>query len=180
VICVFTSGLFALWEWRKNALSQTVQIEEHDGETLMDMERLPQAHLLDIGSLRTVQISKSAQQSKRLLIFLSAGDCSACLEQLGDWMALARAYPQNRFEVDTLFLYTSPNELDSLRRSYRLPYHAYLDVNGEIPKLINIPHKTPVTIMVDGRLRVLAAQGPEQDEATRHSFVTRVESMIEK
>lgn len=77
-----------------------------------------------------------------------------------------------------LFVATAPNELQSFRNSYDLPYRFLLDDNSEVSNLINIPPKTPVAILVDGNFHVLAVQGAEKDDTARQVFVAKLGSLI--
>lgn len=161
-------------------MSRRVEIDVVGSKTVMDMGRMTMVHPLDIDTQEKVQFANVRGGPKRLLVFLTAADCYACLAQIGDWIGLTKHYSRDKFEVDMLFLATAPNELQSFRSSYNLPYRVLLDQNNEISRFINIPPKTPVSILVDGDFRVLAAQGAEKDEPARQAFVAKLGSLIKE
>jgi peroxiredoxin len=173
-------GFFALRWWRNEAASKRVEIATPGSKTVMDVAELALVHPLDIDRQQIVRFTSSGDRPKRLLVFLTAADCYSCLEQIGDWIGLANSYPRDKFEVDMLFVYTAPNEAKAFHNSYNLPYRFLLDQNNEIANSINVPPKTPVSVLVDGNFHVLAAQGAENDNATRQAFVAKLGTLIKE
>ncbi len=161
-------------------MSRQLELNIEGSRTVMDMGRLPLAHPFDVDAGHKIRLTDSANGPKRLLIFLTAADCSSCLAQTADWIDLAKAHSKDKFEVDMLFLHTAPTELSVFRSSYHLPYRVLLDQDDEIATLISLPPKTPVSILVDGKFHVLAVQGPEQGATPRRAFVANVATLINK
>lgn len=173
VLCVLAAG----W-WRFSIMAKRVDIVEANGETEMDIGKLSSVSLYDVSRKTTVELKASANGPKRLLVFLTAADCSSCLDELGDWLSIAKTTPSERFEVDLIYIHTASNELASFMQSNPLPYHTYFDEQGELSKQMNIPPQTPVTVLVDKNFKVLAAQAPAPDANARQPFIARVEAIV--
>ncbi|MBB5062686.1 redoxin family protein [Granulicella mallensis] len=159
-------------------MAKRVDIVEANGETEMDIGKLSSVSLYDVSRKTTVELKASANGPKRLLVFLTAADCSSCLDELGDWLSIAKTTPSERFEVDLIYIHTASNELASFMQSNPLPYHTYFDEQGELSKQMNIPPQTPVTVLVDKNFKVLAAQAPAPDANARQPFIARVEAIV--
>jgi hypothetical protein len=178
VVAAF-SALVSGW-WHYSVMARRVDIVEANSETEMDLGKLSSVPLYDVDGRTTVELKGSEDGPKRLLVFLTAADCSRCLDELGDWVSIARATPSKRFEVDLIYVNTASNELASFATNNPLPYHSYLDESGELLKNMKVPPETPVTVLVDKHFRILAAQAPEPDRNIRQPFVAKVEALVSR
>ncbi len=175
---ILVAGFFVLRWWRNEGMSKRVKIATPGSETVMYVGGMALVHPLDIQTQQIVQFTNTGDKPKRLLVFLTAADCYSCLAQVGDWIGLASSYSRDKFEVDMLFVYTAPNEAKQFHNSYNLPYRFLLDQNNEVASSVNVPPKTPVSVLVDGNFNVLAAQGAEKDDAARQAFVAKLRTLI--
>jgi peroxiredoxin len=178
LIAAIVSILLAGWRWRANAQSRRVEFEVGGQRSVMDLAQLAYSSLVDTTTGQSVQLGISPIK-KRLLIFLTAADCSTCLRSVGDWVDLAKAKTGPNFEVDMIYLDTSPSELKSFSQDFKYSYHTFLDTNGDLSKTLNVPKETPVTILVDRDLHILAAEGPAVDDAARNQFIAHVNALVQ-
>jgi peroxiredoxin len=180
IICaILFVALSCLWMWRRSVAVRQAQIVGPAGHTVMDFRALSQVAFVNADSGETVRILPAKAGPKRLLVFLSAADCSSCLVELGDWLTLAKSYPDDKFQVNLIFVFTDRTELDSFRHEYSLPYHIFLDSHNEVATLVGVPTQTPVSVLLDSNFHVLAAQGAEQADTARQAFVSHVDSLIQ-
>ncbi len=151
-----------------------------DGErTLMNLSRLRGIPLHNLRTGKSEELQDRPRQKLRLLVFLTAADCSTCLSQLPHWDFLSRTTAIKDLDIVLIFVYTSQDEARSFLDAYRLPYDAFLDDRNLIPGAVGIPSKTPVSILVRNDYEVLTASPATNSTDLQRSFEARVQSIAE-
>jgi Redoxin len=174
---LLASTFCLLFAWRHDVARREAVFQGPAGTTTVDIQAIESASIWDISSGSYTHIRRGMDQRKHLLILLTAADCGPCLLSLSDWVDLARLRSLD-FEVDLLYFGTSEEELRQFEREHRLPYRSFYDKDGELAKRVALPEHTPVSILVDQNMRVLAAQEGSANSDLRSKYVAEVSGLL--
>ena len=166
-----------LLNWRHDVTRREAVFQEPAGTTVVDTRAIEKASIWDLRSGSYTHIRRGMDQRKHLLVLLTAADCGSCLLSLDDWVDLARLHSK-QFEVDLLYVGTSEKELQQFEREHHLPYRAFYDKDGELARRVSLPQHTPVSILVDSDMRVLAAQDGNVSSDLRSKYVAEVSRLL--
>jgi peroxiredoxin len=108
----------------------------------------------------------------KLLVFLSAADCSGCLAALPEWNAVVAEHP-DRLEGYLIFVNSSTSEITQAATAYNRSFTVLRDKDGEVAKRIGLP-ETPIAVLEDSSLVVRYAQGATNNSEARQSFLDAV------
>jgi hypothetical protein len=158
--------------------SQKVLIEDANGtRTTLDLAALRAQPLLN---LKTNNNERLAYDSARtLLVLMTAGDCSNCLNERAYWEQLAHTYQPAQFRVVCILVNTSASEARTLLRAYNPTFDFYLDANNQIKQGTPLPARMPFKVLVDQKGKVLLAAGPDPDAAGQKAFNDSVSAQLQ-
>jgi hypothetical protein len=170
--------LAAILQWRRRSSETQIYILGDGQKTLMKLSALRHIQLKDARTWNSTYIPNISKGHLRLLVFLTAADCSSCLAELPQWQLLTQSTPMKNLDVSLIFVFASRNEVASFLTAYRLPYQAFIDENNDVSHSVGIPLKTPVSILVDDDYRVLLAQPATNDLSAQREFIDRVGALV--
>src|SRR5688572_1196033 len=86
------------------------------GDGTMDVAGLREARLMDLRDGAWTHLSPRSTYS--LLIFLSASDCSSCVNELRVWQELSQKYPKPLLGVSAIIVRSSADEAAAFIKAY--------------------------------------------------------------
>jgi hypothetical protein len=172
-------GAYAL---RAGYLKKQILIVAPEGKVTMHLGNVPEARLTDPLTGKDARLVPIAANSHRLLLFLSAADCSSCLRIVSEIYALPRRVPQTKLKIEVIFVRSSSDEvkeyLSGLGRNGGLTL--YLDSSRDIETRVALPARTPVAVVVDPNFNVVLVEPATTSEEDQKKFVDLVVQLTAK
>jgi hypothetical protein len=179
-------------------LVQRNVVVAYDGvKTFVHLDRLHEVQLFDLASSRLTTVDLS-DHNLVLVVFLSAADCWSCMGELPGWKSLAEGYPTNvlgevfvfiRSRLSEVSTVVSPPVLKpaafdlSMVLNPNTPFapraRIYLDTTGRADRLLGLPLKTPLTVLIEGKTRrVILAEGADTSPQWQDRFIGLVREAV--
>jgi len=99
-------------------------------------------------SNKTIQLK--SLQGKAVLITFWASNCPSCLKEIVDFKRLYQDYHQKGLEIIAIAMqYDRPNYVVNASKSYQIPYHIVLDLDGKLATAFGDVSLTPSTFLVN-------------------------------
>jgi peroxiredoxin len=150
-----------------------VLLHNPDGsQVTIDLSPLEGMSLLNLKTGRTEHVSYGAAHT--LLVFMSPGDCPACLTEQRVWDELAQTHDSAQLQVVGILVRTSLAEARAFAKGYPSSFTLYVDVNEQLKHSAALPPTTPFKALVDHEGKVLLAEGPNADPAQHRNFSQHV------
>jgi len=146
------------------------------GET-MYLSKLRHVDLEDVSTGQAFRFQEESKQHYRLLVFLSAADCSSCMQELPMWNAALKDVPKDRLSAYLIFVNSTPSEIAQSMKAYPTRFTVLSDQQGKIASQVHLP-ETPVTVLQDGTFRLRMALGSTNDFDALKSFVDATKAII--
>jgi len=150
---------------------------DHDGAApATDLSGLRGARLLN---LKTGLHSRPAAGAPyALFIFLSASDCSSCVDELRVWQHLSGVYPASQLEVSAILVRSSVEEATAFLKAYAPTLNFYLDEGEDVERRMKLPEKTPYKVLTNAAGQVLLAEGPQPTASGQQRFGEMVAAVV--
>jgi hypothetical protein len=163
-------------------LKKQVIIQGPEGKSTMYLGRVPAAKLINAVTGETTTLEPISPGSHRLLVFLSAADCSSCLRILSEIHTLPSRVSGARLTTDTVFVRSSADEVRDYLRDVdtRGNIRTYLDSFRDIELGVGLPQRTPVAVLVDAGFNVELAEPATTSEDDQKRFVDLVVQLTAK
>lgn len=159
---------------RHQVTRSEVRVTETDTTTVMDIGALRSIQLTDASSGKQVVLDAVKPTRLRLLVFLSAADCPACLGELPQWNLLQDEFPPDQLQIVLVMIDSSPSEIRTFLDNYKPTYTVLVDSADQVTSKVHMPPKTPVSVLVGGDYTVKLVQGPTNDYADQQTFISLV------
>lgn len=149
--------------------SKRVIFTARDGtRSVTDVSNLREARLVNLRGDAPAHLSTGSAYS--LLIFLSASDCSSCIDELRVWQGLSRKYPKSQLEVAAIIVRSSAAEAAAFLKAYNPAIDLYLDEYQDVENTVRPPERTPFKVLVNSSGEVLLADGPQPTAPGQQKF----------
>lgn len=146
-----------------------VVFTDSDGSRFVtDVSGLGEARLVNLRG--DTQTHLSLRSTYSLLIFLSASDCSSCVDELRVWQSLSRKYSKSQLEVSAIIVRSSAAEAATFVKAYDPAIELYLDEYQDAENIVRPPERTPFKILVNSSGEVLLADGPRPTASGQQKF----------
>jgi len=176
VACAFTAIMWTRTYYvRQNNQRDLIVFSGKDRRQML-LSKLGSIDFLEVKRRQRFRFSRPSS-GFRLLIVLSAADCSACLDQLPMWRQLLSATQNSTLDGYLIFVDSSESEILQATREYSNCFTVLLDDTNSIKQYVGLPD-TPVTIVEDSEMRIRLAEGPTNDLMTLQNFVKTTKDVI--
>jgi hypothetical protein len=132
------------------------------------------------GQYLNIKLSRNEKiQSKAahiLLIFLSAGDCSNCLDEEAIWAKLSNQYDPETLQVVGILVRTSQSEASSFVRAYNFPFPILLDVGGSIEAYL--PEALPLKVILNKDGVPIFTDGPNPNISAQQRLGLAIQEIL--
>ena len=169
------SVAFGIYAVRANYAKKEVVIQTPEGTTKMHLDRLKDVRLINPLTGERVGLERIPPKGHRLLIFLSAADCSACLGIIHAINGLHTRLSTDQLAIDALFVKSSAPEV----REYLKEFPG-LDSSQDLERKVGLPQRTPVAVVVDSRFDVELAEAATTSGDEHAKFVDQVIQLAQK
>jgi hypothetical protein len=148
----------------------------------MYLDKVSEARLTDPLTGEKATLEPVEEKSHRLLLFLSAADCSSCLRILLEIYALPRRVPETKLKIDTIFVRSSGEEVKAYLKDLggNRGIKPYLDSSRDIEMRVGLPARTPVAVLVDPKFNVELVEPATTDDEDQKKFVDLVVQLAAK
>jgi hypothetical protein len=185
---VFVSSLLGIclalgaYAVRNSYAKKQLVIEGLEGKTTMRIGRVRTARLADPVTDKIVPLDPIPQNGHRLLLFLSAADCSSCLNILSAIKTLPARVPREKLAIDTVFVRSSSDEVKQYLKDLDTheSFPVYLDSLRDVEVAVGLPQRTPVAVVVDAQFDVELGEPATTSEAEQKRFVESVVQLTKK
>jgi hypothetical protein len=144
-------------------------------------------HVVETGILRDLRFTKLPEHTDfrfqlekpsnfKLIAFVSAADCSGCLDELSAWNYLL-ASNEDRLTGYLIFVDSSPSEIRKAAKFYNQHFTVLWDEENRARGAMSIPD-TPIVLLENGQMQLRYAQGPTNDAKANKQFVAAVEQIL--
>lgn len=148
-------------------------VKNADGsQVVIEPSRLEGARLYSAATGERAALTRTAPH--RLLIFLSPGDCSVCVEEISVWQGLAAQYDDSQLQVVGVLVRSSLEEARAFQKSYGTNFDLYVDLDNEVAEGVGLPEKTPLKMLLDADGKVLFVDGANYEPTRQLAFGERV------
>jgi thiol-disulfide isomerase/thioredoxin len=175
--CSLTAaGLAGYFLTSRPAAKRVASASADETRSVTDVASLGEARLMDLRDGAWTHLSPRSDYS--LLIFLSASDCSSCVNELRVWQELSQKYPESQLEVSAVIVRSSAEEAAVFLKAYDPAIDFYLDGYEDVEKAVSLPEQTPLKVLVNSSGEVLLTDGPQPTAAGQQKFGDMVVASI--